>query len=73
MELLVFFIDFILPTTLWLWGWLNLWPIWVPGVYAGGKSGRCVGSTALLRCMYPLFQIQGALTTWSPEGLSRTV
>ena len=49
MEPLVFFIDFILPTTLWPWGWLSLWPIWIPGISAGGKSGRCVGSTALPR------------------------
>ena len=43
---LEFFID-ILPTALWPWGGLNLWQKWVPGMFPGGKGGRCVWLTTL--------------------------
>jgi hypothetical protein len=43
MVALEFFIDIILPGTLWLWGWLSLWR----NEYLGGKSSWCVGLTTL--------------------------
>ena len=42
---LKFFIDIILPAALWPCGWLK--QKWVPGIYPGGKGGRCVGLTTL--------------------------
>ena len=37
----------ILPIALWSWGRLSLWQKWVPGVFPGGKGGRCVRLTTL--------------------------
>jgi len=58
---LEFFIDIILPATLQPWGSLSLLQKRVPGIFPGGKGGRCVGLTTLPpSCAY-------CLEIWEPQ------
>jgi len=45
----------------------------VPGIFPGGKGGRCVGLTALPPSSDDCPEILGASTCWNPQGLSKTV
>ena len=66
---IIFFIDIILPDALWLWSWLSLSQILAPGIFPGGKGGRCIGLTTTFMCR--LSWNLGASTSWKPQGLSR--
>ena len=43
----IFYWHRIFTIALWPWGWHSLWQKWVPGVFPGGKGGRCVRLTNL--------------------------
>jgi len=46
---------------------------WVPGVFPGGKGGRCVGLTNLEYSCADWYWNLGASVFWNPEGLSSPV
>jgi hypothetical protein len=46
---------------------------WVPGIFPGGKGGRCVGLTTLPPSCADCLKNLGASTSWNPQGLSRPV
>ena len=59
----------ILPIALWHWSRFSLWQKWVPGVFPGGKGGRCVRLTTYHHPV-PLSRNLGTLISWNPLGPS---
>ena len=57
---LEFFIDIILLAALWPWGWINLYQKEEPGIFLGGKEGRCVELTLPSSCA-------DCLEIWEPQ------
>ena len=45
----------------------------VPGMFLGGKGGRCVGLTTLPPSCADCLEIWETQTFWNPQGLSRLV
>jgi len=57
----------ILPIALWAWGRLRLYEKWVPGVFPGGKSGRCI-RLATLPPSCAVVIVSGNLSFLEPSG-----
>ena len=57
----------ILPIALWPWCRLSLQQKWVPGVFPGGKDGRCVRLTTLPPS-YAVVTKSGSLNFLEPSG-----
>jgi len=70
---LEFFVDIILPVTLWSRGRCSLEQKWAPGVLPGGKGGRCVRLTNLPTFMCWMWWNLEDSNSWKPQGLSRPV
>jgi hypothetical protein len=61
----------ILPIALWSWGRLSLWQKWVPGVFSGGKVGRCIRLTTYHHPLPPSCAVvtrYGNLNFLEPSG-----
>jgi hypothetical protein len=67
------FIHVILPAALCSSGRLSLQQKWVPGIYPGGKGGRCVGLTTLppscVDC-HEIWEPQPPWTLWACNGIA---
>ena len=68
---LVLFSDLILSAALWPWVRLGPEQNWVPGIFPGGKDGRCLGLKNLQPSCADCVVIVGTSTSWSAQGLSR--
>ena len=65
-----FFSYLILPASLCLWGRLNVWQKWAPGLSpVGVKAARCISLIILPPSCADWLEIQGASNSWSPKSL----
>jgi hypothetical protein len=60
-----------LPAAVWPSGRLSLWLKSVPGVFPGGKGGRCPDLATLPPSCTECFELQGASTYWNTKDTSR--